>query len=109
MAHFLGGFMRLRRPGRSDRSNGTPIVVACLLALDVILFAAVLQAALGHGLCPALGGRQCGGRTAVPRLVVAFTATLVTGGLCLWRRRPASATLQLALALLFGLSAVSTP
>ncbi|MFJ1936860.1 hypothetical protein ACIOGZ_29900 [Kitasatospora sp. NPDC088160] len=99
--------MRLRRPERSDRPNSTPIVVTCLLALDVVLFAAILQAALGHGLCAALGGHQCDTRTAIHRLVIAFAATLVTGVLCIWRRRPASATLQLILALLFGLSAVN--
>ncbi|MFJ3216516.1 hypothetical protein ACIPLC_11410 [Kitasatospora sp. NPDC086801] len=99
--------MKLRRPERSDRSS-TPTVVTCLLVLDVILFAATLQATLGHGLCAALGGSPCDNRIAVHRLVIAFAATLVTGGLCLWRRRPASATLQLVLALLFGLSAVST-
>lgn len=114
--HFPGGLMRLRRPEctrlrrpeRSDRSNSTPVVVTCLLTLDVVLFAAVVSAALGHGFCAALGGPQCGTRAAVHRLVIAFAATSVTGGLCHWWRRPASAAFQLILALLYGLSAVNT-
>ncbi|WP_158845103.1 hypothetical protein [Streptomyces sp. NRRL WC-3742] len=75
--------------------------------LDLLLIFVIVSASLGHGLCSALGGNGCGSSEVPGREVIACVATSVTGALCIWRRRPYSATLQLGLALLFGISAAS--